>query len=47
VSDINSASRLRMIFALVLAAAMALGSLWVREVMQRGGDDTASSRQHR
>lgn len=42
-SDINSASRLRMIFALVVAAAMALGSLWVREVMQRGGDDGSSA----
>ncbi len=42
-SDINSANRLRMIVALVIAAAMALGSLWVREVLLRGAGDKASS----
>lgn len=42
-SDINSAQRLRVIAALVLALALALGSLWVLEVMRRGGDDAASS----
>ncbi|HEX7643617.1 MAG TPA: LPS export ABC transporter periplasmic protein LptC [Burkholderiaceae bacterium] len=42
-SDVISANRLRMIFALVVAAAMALGSLWVREVMQRGAEDAAAS----
>lgn len=41
--DVISANRLRMIFALVVAAAMALGSLWVREVMQRGAEDAAAS----
>ena len=41
-SDANSANRLRMIVALVIAAAMALGSLWVREVLSRGGDDAAA-----
>src|ERR1700741_2372872 len=42
-SDVIFANRLRMIFALVVAAAMALGSLWVREVMQRGADDASAS----
>ncbi len=32
-----------MIVALVIAASLALGSLWVREVLQRGADDRASS----
>ena len=41
-SDANSANRLRMIIALVIAAALALGSLWVREVMLRGVDDAAA-----
>ena len=42
-SDANSANRLRMIIALIIAASMALGSLWVREVLRRGADDTSSS----
>jgi len=42
-SDLISANRLRMIVALVLAAALALGSLWVREVLRRGVDDAGSS----
>jgi len=42
-SDIHSANRLRVIIALIIAAAMALGSLWVREVMLRGVGDKSSS----
>jgi lipopolysaccharide export system protein LptC len=42
-SDANSANRLRMIIALILAASMALGSLWVREVLRRGADDSAAA----
>ncbi len=38
-SDINAAHRLRLIVALVLSLALALGSLWVREVIRRNADD--------
>jgi len=41
-SDVNSSNRLRMIIALVLSLALALGSFWVREVIRRGIDEATT-----
>jgi len=38
--DLRSSDRIRLLLTLILAIALALGSLWVLRVMQRGVDDS-------
>ncbi len=41
-SNARSTNRLRLLILIVLSAAMALGSLWVLEIMRRGSDSGAT-----
>jgi lipopolysaccharide export system protein LptC len=45
VNDARVGNRLRLLTLLVATAAMALGSLWVREVIQRGGGRSGAEAQ--
>ena len=45
VNDARAANRLRLLVLFVTAAAMALGSFWVREVLLHGNDRSGAATQ--